>query len=143
MRKHRRELPSQERLHELFYCVNGILIRKKRAGNHGHIGDKPGNMDVYGYYYMKVDGVMYKNHRLIYQWYYGETPDVLNHIDTNRANNVIWNLEPSSPSHNSQHNKKAIARGGVLRITDKDGKRVSTELGLSNDRARCKKRSKR
>ena len=89
-------LPSQERLHELFYCVGGKLISKV---NHRErkIGDVVGSAPKKrgGYRYINVDGTTYRLHRVIYKWYYNIDlmPYEINHMDKNRLDNNIFNLE--------------------------------------------------
>ena len=61
-----------------------------------------------GYYIVMFNHKSYKVHRIIYALYHGECPVNLNinHIDSNRANNTISNLEAVTQSDNVLHSFK-------------------------------------
>lgn len=58
-----------------------------------------------GYYVVMLNHKSYKAHRIVYALYYGECPVNLNinHIDSNRANNSISNLEAVTQRDNILH----------------------------------------
>lgn len=57
-------------------------------------GQRAGSLDNHGYYYVKIDGVKYKAHRLVWAIVNGEIPDgmSIDHIDRNTKNNALENL---------------------------------------------------
>ena len=64
----RKQLPSWERLNELFYYDNGKLIRNITVKGNARQGDVAGCLDAgTGYLMTRVDGFQYVNHRLIYK----------------------------------------------------------------------------
>ena len=133
-------LPTQQRLHELFYCVNGKLIRKVRSANRVNVGDVCNTMNGGGYYVVRIDGVLYKVQRVVWKWYYRTDPDnIIDHIDRNRTNNNIWNLRDVTPTMNSHNNTIAMEEhNGQLQYITIDGKVKLTEYGLEMNRVRCR-----
>lgn len=132
-------LPSQERLHQLFYCVNGVFYRKiVQPGRNGRVGDIPGCIRTDGYRVQCIDGSQYKSHRLVWKYYFGtEPPDVLDHIDRNRGNNNIMNLRESTP-HLNMCNRTDVHdnHNGIIQVIKVDGKQVFTEYGREQSRMR-------
>lgn len=70
---------------------NGKLKRKSRNKNHIYA-----NTHHSGYVYRYVNGKCYGEHRLIFLIENNYLPKIIDHIDGNRANNVIGNLRESS-----------------------------------------------
>ena len=97
---------SEERLFQL--VKNGHLT----IDGNGHVYKNGKNCEhkmPQGYMQTRVmiDGIRYHtgSHRLVWRWHNGNIPDglVINHIDGNKANNHICNLEVCTPSENSRH----------------------------------------
>ena len=70
--------------------------------------DKPINtwLDRQGYKICKLNGVNYRVHRLIAQWFLpvcDETYETVNHKDGNKLNNNVDNLEWMTFSQNAKH----------------------------------------
>ena len=86
------EALTQARLHELFDYKDGQLLNKTKRRSQVEIGAPAGHKTVRGYVNIRVDGKMYKAHRLIYLYHHGVMPDMVDHIDCDRANNRIENL---------------------------------------------------
>lgn len=115
-----------ERARELFsYDENtGILKRKNltRGVNSSLIS---GSKTDQGYLRTFVDGISYKNHRLIWFIYYGLWPsDNIDHIDGDGCNNRISNLRVATQAKNIQN----------LRKSHKDS--VTGYLGTTFDKSR-------
>ena len=134
-------LPSKEELHHLFSynMETGELFWKnhpspmarsngKRAGSYSTKGRKCPYVDI------KINGVTYKGHRLVWKYVYGVEPPIeIDHVDGNHQNNRIDNLR-EHPTHN-QHNRietrhlpepLRVTINGVKRWTD-TGKKVLKE----------------
>ncbi|CZZ81115.1 MULTISPECIES: HNH endonuclease [Enterobacteriaceae] len=67
---------------------------KVDASTRAKKGARAGSLDNHGYYYVKIDGVKYKAHRLVWAIANGEIPDgmTIDHIDRNTKNNSLENL---------------------------------------------------
>ena len=76
-------------------------------------GKKAGTLHHTGYTQICVNRKLHNAHRLVFMIYHGWLPEVIDHIDGNRANNNIDNLRPASWSQNLQNMK--------LRPTNKSG----------------------
>ena len=94
--------PSQGRLKELFaYDVEtGELVWnvRKRGSTMGKVaGCKYRN----GYTMVRVDGVRYLAHRLVWLYHHGKWPDAeIDHINRNPSDNRIENLRPATRQQN-------------------------------------------
>ena len=90
---------TQKKLQDMFYYIDGILIRK-RSGK--KVGVKP---DPHGYGVVKIEGQAYKAHRIIFMFVHGYLPEFLDHRDGNKMNNNITNLRPATAQENSRNSK--------------------------------------
>lgn len=88
-----RPLPPLTLLAEMFSIVDGVLIRKTNVGPM-KVGSAAGSLTKKGFRKVKVQGVYYYAHRLIYFMQTGEQPTAIRHIDGDRANDLIENLSP-------------------------------------------------
>ncbi|CAB5079663.1 putative NHN endonuclease [uncultured Caudovirales phage] len=117
---------SQELLHKLFEYKDGVLYWKVANSPRVKVGTKAGTPGGrYGYLQTKINGVAYKNHRLIFMMFNGYIPKEIDHEDTNKLNNRIENLREATCEQNQwnrgiQKNNKSGYKGVSL---DKDGKK--------------------
>ena len=96
-------LPSVERLVELFYYDFADCRLHWRVSRTGcRAGSVAGYQRKDGRNLTMVDGKLYYTHRLIYKFATGEEPNIINHIDGNKNNNAIENLESNTQKHNCQ-----------------------------------------
>lgn len=83
------------------YCVyeNGLLRKKNSKLIYG-------SLTTDGYIRVNIQGKRYKAHRIIWEMFNGKIPEsmVIDHIDGNKANNMIENLRLATQSQN-QANK--------------------------------------
>ena len=134
MRAPNKPLPTQERLHELFYCVNGNLIRKIPTPTVVvSVGDVAGTTNPQGYTTVRVDGGLFKLHRLVWKWYYGTDPEGLcDHWDRNPRNNNIWNLRDTSHRENNHNNTRTMDNhNGQLQTVTINGVNKRTPYGIA------------
>ena len=96
---------SQDLLHELFKYRDGILYWKNSVGNQVTAGSPLGTMRDNGYLQGRINNKFYRVHRLIFLYHHGFLPDLIDHIDGNRANNQIENLRRADSSQNAFNSK--------------------------------------
>ncbi len=98
-------LPSQDKLHYLFYYneKTGAFYARFKAPNRkiGQRGTGKGS----GYLMWSVDGVRFLEQRLIWMYVYGEDPGSLevDHKDRDKSNNKIENLRLATRSQNQSN----------------------------------------
>lgn len=97
-----KQLPSQETLKAKFEYKDGQLLH--RNSFHKRFNGKPaGFKHNNGYCQVRVDGVLYGTHRLIWVYHYGDANIrnfEIDHIDRNPSNNRIENLRLADRSLN-------------------------------------------
>ena len=79
---------------ELFDYKEGQLIWRVKKGSRGSIGSVAVGINHTGYSRIKIDGVKYSTHRLIWIYHNGDVPEGLeiDHINRVRDDNRIENL---------------------------------------------------
>ena len=92
-----------ETINSLFEYKGGDLLWKVSRGGTS-IGDIAGRMTDNGYRVVKVNGVLYPVHRIVYQMHGGDVSQWVDHIDGNPLNNSIENLRGCTRTQN-QHNR--------------------------------------
>jgi hypothetical protein len=100
---------NQERLKELFDYnpVTGKLTWKINRGSRARKGGIAGSKATGGYRQINLDGKVYREHRIIWLYVYGEfPPDYIDHINHDRTDNRICNLRVVTKKQNGQNMKK-------------------------------------
>lgn len=99
---------TQERLKELFhFCPDtGLFTRITTTSNRSKAGSIAGSKGVSGYLQININHKIYKSHRLAWLYVYGVLPSLqIDHIDHDRANNIITNLRLVTHQENSKNQK--------------------------------------
>jgi hypothetical protein len=108
---------TQKKLQDLFYYIDGKLI-KKRSGK--KVGVKP---DPNGYGAVRVGDQIYKAHRIIFMFVHGYLPDMLDHRDGNKMNNNITNLRPATNQENQRNAQLRVdSASGATGVSFSQGK---------------------
>lgn len=109
--KQTKEMPSQERLHELFKYNHetGTITRRIQVSSGAKAGDIAGTSDRDGYRAIMISGKRYFSHRIIWMMVHGECPTDLeiDHENNIKYDNRLDNLRIGTQSENA-HNRKNI-----------------------------------
>jgi len=102
------------RLRELFiYCPEtGAFTRRIDAGRWGEIkaGSSAGGIDSEGYLAIRIDGHLYRCHRLAWLYVTGEWPaQLVDHRDGVRTNNRFDNLRDESRRLNQENMRRPMS----------------------------------
>lgn len=112
---------TREYLTECFYYLpdTGDLVWRRRPRKHfntvkgykiantTHTGNIAGVRTSRGYTNVKINGRLYKAHRLIWFLIHGAWPrDEIDHIDGNRSNNKLENLREATRLENARNKRK-------------------------------------
>jgi hypothetical protein len=107
---------TQKRLKELFTYEDGALYWKCNRNSTVFAGDKAGSEEDRGYTRIGVDGKLYRLHRLIYLFHYGEHPKIVDHIDCDVRNNRIENLRAVNSAQSAQNTKFRGGSSGIKNV---------------------------
>ena len=123
---------TQERVKELFYYANGLLIWKNVNGRRIKVGDIAGSTTTNGYNVIGIDGKRYLTHRIIYLYHKGYLPKFVDHKDNNPLNNSIENLRECSHSENMFNKRvQSNSKTGVKGVWQVESGRFVAQLHLN------------
>lgn len=96
---------TQDFVKSIFDYKDGQLFYKnsRRGKLAGSVAGSP-KVDS-GYRIVKIKGRAYYEHRIVFLWNKGYLPKIIDHINRNRADNRIENLEDSTASKNTMNSK--------------------------------------
>lgn len=125
---------TADRLREIlsYNPETGDFHCKVFRGANAQVGMKAGCPEQ-GYVRIKIDGRLYRAHRLAWLYMTGKWPLYeIDHIDGTRANNRWVNLRDATKSQNLQNQKKASksSKTGILGVC-KNGSGFSAYIGLN------------
>lgn len=105
---------TQDRLKQLLdYNPDTGGFRWKVTKGRAKAGAWAGATDAYGYCVIRVDGVLYKAHRLAWLYAHGKWPEgLLDHINRVPGDNRLRNLREVTQSEN-MHNAARSTKSGV------------------------------
>lgn len=116
------EALTQQRLHELFDYADGVLLNKTIRRSQIKVGYPAGHRTKRGYTNIRVDGRMYKAHRLIFLFHHGYMPDLIDHIDCDRTNNRIENLRACNKSENGMNRAGSYGKAAARNVYKRGNK---------------------
>ena len=112
---------TPERLRELlsYDPLTGVFTWNVRRSQRAEAGAQAGSEKARGYVEIKIDGRLYKAHRLAFMWMTGEfPPEHVDHINGQKADNRWCNLRPATRSQNlcnqQQHRGSASGLKGAF-----------------------------
>lgn len=99
---------SQSELQRLFTYDRGVLTWTTYGPRRLH-GKRAGTVNGQGYRQVRIRGVIYPEHRLVFMYHHGYVPKLIDHINGVRDDNRIENLRPCTQIQNS-YNTRGWAR---------------------------------
>lgn len=103
---------TQARIKELLNYDEhtGVFTWRVNVSSTGRAGNIAGSPNQAGYLLIRVDKRLYLAHRLAALYMEGEfPPDLIDHKDTNKSNNVWANLRHATKAENAQNKRIAQA----------------------------------
>lgn len=103
-----------------------------------HLGERVMGLTVCsttGYQIVKLCRKKYQVHQLVAWTFLGEQGDLdVNHLDGNRVNNVLWNLEYCTRAQNLRHSRDVLGRpiGGAAHKKKHEPGYVYPQVGRPN-----------
>jgi hypothetical protein len=108
---------TQDEVKQLFDYRDGKLYWKEDRGANKVKGIHAGTVDAKGYRVVQINKKMYKEHRLIFLYFNGTLPKILDHINRNKEDNRIENLRAVSDALNAQnrnaHKNNAVGHKNI------------------------------
>ena len=104
---------SQQELKNLLYYNPFTGLFTWKVGK--CIGKKAGTLLSNGYIHIKINRKPIGAHRLAWLYAHGNIPIEINHINHNKSDNKLINLEPSDRSHNMR--RKSLAKNNTSKVT--------------------------
>lgn len=101
-KKLRTDEVTQELLKEMFEYdrkLGRFIWRYSRPGVRA--GTLAGSIDDRGYRVIRINRVLYKEHRLVWLFFHNEMPEVVDHLNHERDDNRIENLRAATISENN------------------------------------------
>jgi hypothetical protein len=129
---------TAQHLRELLHYdpSTGIFTWLVKPNRRIQIGSRVGCTIDGGYLRTRIDGHLYRLHRLAWLYVNGQWPEYdIDHIDGNPANNAITNLRDVSRSVNLQNRREAMGHNktGILGVSAK-GTRWRARIKLPDGR---------
>ena len=101
---------TREYLTSLFEYRDGALYRRLSRGPQ-HAGARAGTKTKKGYIRVRIDGVFYMEHRLVFFLFHGRWPEMTDHVNGIRDDNRIENLRECTAAENAYNAKGKGERG--------------------------------
>jgi len=90
----------------LFDYKNGVLYWRNVSKFHSELkGTTAGTVSKRGYIHVQHKQKIYKGHQLVWLMFYGEIPNLLDHVNGNLTDNRIENLRLATTTQNQQNAK--------------------------------------
>jgi len=126
---------TQELLKQMFEYRDGNLYWKIVKTNSINIGQIAGTNHCEGYRQIKINGKIYKEHRLIWLYHYDVLPTKqIDHINRIRNDNRIENLRLSTNSENcaNRHKKNGLSSKYKGVYWFKENKKWQSTIKINN-----------
>ena len=137
-----RDVLTVERIRELldYDPASGVFIRRTKTSNRIKVGARAGFVNKRnGYRHMRVGGVIYQEHRVVWFYTHGRWPlDQIDHINGVRDDNRLANLREATRAENQQNLgvRRSNTSGHPGVFWDKDRRKWRAGIDVSGERKR-------
>ena len=127
---------EQSKALKLFEYKNGKLYCKAKTSpksNKKNIGEEVGGLNGQDYLVTKIYYKSYFVHKIIFLMHYGYIPQIVDHIDGNKNNNSIKNLQWVSIKENTlRYYDNSDKKAEILRLHTEgvSSKKITEQVGL-------------
>lgn len=128
---------QQDVIDQLHYDVTTGLMYWKHDRANGKVkaGDIASSIQSKtGYRRVSIDSKYYAAHRLVWLMHYGTLPELIDHIDGNRANNILSNLRVATKQSNAANRSKNLNNTSGYRGVVQKGSRYRATIGFKGVR---------
>lgn len=126
--------PCKADLDKWFYYENGRVFWKKNTAR-TKSGDEAGGFEKDGYRRVRFKGRKLYVHRLVWIMHTDNHPDLIDHIDGNRSNNLFENLRPATKSLNAINSKNFVSNKSTgIKGVHKSGNKYVARLWVNGER---------
>lgn len=98
---------TQERLKQVLLYDEGQFVRLIKTANCSKVGEIVGSITGKGYHHISIDFKRYYTHRLVWLYFHGYMPSIIDHINGDTLDNRIENLREVDKLGNAQNERKA------------------------------------
>ena len=132
-----RALPDPERIKELFHYnqEEGALYWRQRHNSQIDLAKPAGWLEQSGYRGVRVDGVKYKRHRVIWCLFNGDPGAMeIDHINRIKGDDRIENLRAVTKSQNQLNRSALVVNKSGYKGVDRQGNKYRAQITDSEGR---------